>query len=114
MSAGIAELERGISLEFASTGAGARVRRECEAAGKLQHKMKLNLDMAKKRQGVDTQCSAVIITRPAQAGLPPQHRDQAERGRAAAPRAAPPTRHAQAGQARQQGGRDQGQAAALR
>ena len=53
MCAGIAELERGISLEFASTGAGAgaRVRRECEAAGKLQHKMKLNLDMAKKRHG---------------------------------------------------------------
>ena len=51
LCAGIAELERGISLEFVSTGAGARVRRECEAAGKLQHKMKLNLDMAKKRHG---------------------------------------------------------------
>ena len=41
---GINELEKGILLEF-----DKKDNRECSQAVKLQHKMKLNLDMAKKR-----------------------------------------------------------------
>ena len=41
---GINELERGILLDFDSSS-----NKECHQAKKLQHKMKLNLDMAKKR-----------------------------------------------------------------
>lgn len=41
---GISELEKGITLDFGSKGS-----KECLHAMKLQHKMKLNLDMAKKR-----------------------------------------------------------------
>lgn len=41
---GISELEKGILLDFDSNSS-----KECHQAKKLQHKMKLNLDMAKKR-----------------------------------------------------------------
>lgn len=41
---GILELEKGITLDF-----GKKETKECLHARKLQHKMKLNLDMAKKR-----------------------------------------------------------------
>jgi len=41
---GIHELEKGILLDFESSS-----NKECHQAKKLQHKMKLNLDMAKKR-----------------------------------------------------------------
>jgi len=44
---GINELERGILLEFKSNQ--SKIQKDCHQAQKLQHKMKLNLDMAKKR-----------------------------------------------------------------
>ena len=44
---GIGELEKGLLLEFSS--GQANIQKECQQAHKLQHKMKLNLDMAKKR-----------------------------------------------------------------
>ena len=46
--AGINELEKGILLQFSSQN-HPRNQKECNQAQKLQHKMKLNLDMAKKR-----------------------------------------------------------------
>jgi len=45
---GINELEKGILLQFSSQNL-PRNQKECNQAQKLQHKMKLNLDMAKKR-----------------------------------------------------------------
>merc|ERR1712088_1207407 len=45
---GINELEKGILLQFSSQN-HPRNQKECNQAQKLQHKMKLNLDMAKKR-----------------------------------------------------------------
>ena len=45
---GINELEKGILLQFSSQN-HPRNQKECNQAEKLQHKMKLNLDMAKKR-----------------------------------------------------------------
>jgi len=45
---GINELEKGILLQFSSQNHPRNVK-ECNQAQKLQHKMKLNLDMAKKR-----------------------------------------------------------------
>ena len=47
-SSGINELEKGILLQFSSQN-HPRNQKECNQAQKLQHKMKLNLDMAKKR-----------------------------------------------------------------
>ena len=44
---GINELEKGLLLEFSSTQ--SKIQKDCHQAQKLQHKMKLNLDMAKKR-----------------------------------------------------------------
>merc|ERR1712117_537489 len=44
---GINELEKGLLLEFCSTQ--SKIQKDCHQAQKLQHKMKLNLDMAKKR-----------------------------------------------------------------
>ena len=44
---GINELEKGILLEFSSNQ--SKIQKDCHQAQKLQHKMKLNLDMAKKR-----------------------------------------------------------------
>ena len=47
-SSGINELEKGILLQFSSQN-HPRNQKECNQAQKLQHKIKLNLDMAKKR-----------------------------------------------------------------